>query len=67
MRTNDQPGIDCLTDGHLFIDWWQQGAFLARQKTDAPPPNQHGITACWCLWCGTAVYDGSKVNPNTPT
>lgn len=70
MRTNgangSQVGLDCLTDGHLFIDWKAQGDWTIRQKTDPPPAAP--VEACWCIWCGTGVHNGDRdYTDRTPT
>jgi hypothetical protein len=74
MRTNGanggQVGLDCISDGHLLIDWKSTGNYTVRQKTDPIPVVGRaieGIRSCWCLWCGTASYNGDTVTDETPT
>jgi len=63
MNSEAIAGLDCLTQGHLFVDWMAQGDFVVRQG----PPGQEAVVACWCLWCGTAVYDDDLVSGETRT
>lgn len=41
----DQPGLACLTQGHLWVEM-------------VTPAGE--VYGGWCLWCGTAAYDGAK-------
>lgn len=39
------PGLDCLVGGHLLMDI----------------RDEHSSVGCWCLWCGTGLYDGDRI------
>lgn len=43
----DQPGLACIVGKHLFVD-----------VHDAANGECVGG---WCLWCGTAAYDGDRI------
>ncbi len=41
------PGLDCTVGLHLFADIHDEHG---------------GIVGGWCLWCGTAAYDGDRIS-----
>jgi len=44
---SDPPGLDCVSDGHIWVDNIEVGAF--------PTANGEVPHASWCLWCGGGV------------
>jgi hypothetical protein len=44
MWSPTQPGLDCISRGHLWVEHRQPGVW----------PTENGATpyASWCLWCG---------------
>ena len=50
------PGLDCLTEGHIWVTNTEPGAFPT--EGDAVPE------ASWCLWCGGGV--SNELLPEDP-
>jgi hypothetical protein len=40
------PGLDCITGLHLHVDVFDE---------------RGGCVGGWCVWCGTAAYDGDRI------
>ncbi len=43
----DRPGLACVVGKHLFVDIYD----AARGE----------CAGGWCLWCGTAAFDGDRI------
>ncbi len=59
------PSFDCITGSHMFIDIYAstEAAKAARElaeQTGAPNGGKDCVGG-WCLWCGTAAYDGERI------
>ena len=49
VQANSNPGLACLCGHHLFVDVLAETGVLV---------------GSWCIWCGTASYDGDLITDN---